>query len=58
MENRTKYKNDYAKEKYKRVPLNLKKDEFERLQEAAAATGEPVNTWIKEAIRRRLESGE
>lgn len=52
---RTKYKNDYAREKYKRVPLNILKADFEILQAAAAAAGEPVNAFIKKAISERIE---
>ena len=39
------------------MPLDMKKDDYERLQEAAAAAGEPVNTYIKKAIAARMESG-
>ena len=55
-----KYRMDYAKEKYKRVPLDLKKGDYERLQAAAAAAGESVNAYIKGAIAARMEkeSGE
>lgn len=48
----------YAKEHLKRVPLDLQKDQYKRVQDAAAATGESVNGYIKTAIERRLESGE
>ena len=57
MENRTKYYNDYKKQNYKRVSLELKKDAYEQLQAAAAAAGEPVNAYIKRAIAARMESG-
>lgn len=56
MENRTRYKNEYAKNNYKRIPLNLKKDDFEILAAAAAAAGEPVNTYIKNAIAARIQA--
>lgn len=48
----------YAKEHLKRVPLDLQHDKYKRVQDAAAATGESVNGYIKTAIDRRLESGE
>ena len=40
----------YAKEKLKRVPLDLKKDEYERLLEAAKAVDMSINGFIKAAI--------
>ena len=59
-ESRFKYINDYKKANYKRVALELKKEDYEKLQAAAAAAGEPVNTYIKAAIvvRMEKESGE
>lgn len=53
--NRTEYLNVYAKTHYKRVPLNLKFDEYETLKAAADACGEPVNTFIKKAISERIQ---
>ena len=43
---------------YKRVPLDINKDYYaDTLKPAADAAGESVNGYIKEAIRRRIESG-
>ena len=56
MENRTKYYNEYKKTNYKRVSLELKKTDYEKLQAAAAAAGEPVNAYIKKAIAARMEA--
>ncbi len=53
--NRTEYLNMYARTHYKRVPLNLKFDEYEALKEAADACNEPVNTYIKKAINERIQ---
>lgn len=52
----TSYKVKYAKEKYKRVPLDLKKQDYEELQAAAEAAGEKVNAFIKQAIADRLKA--
>ena len=53
--NRTEYLNMSARTHYKRVPLNLKFDEYEALKEAADACNEPVNTYIKKAINERIQ---
>lgn len=53
--NRTAYFNKYQHDHYKRVPLNLKFDEYEALKEAADACNEPVNTYIKKAINERIQ---
>ena len=52
---RNKYINDFKKTNYKRVSLELKKSDYEKLQAAAAAAGEPVNAFIKKAITEKLE---
>ena len=57
VKNRTKEKNDYKKEHYKRVSLEIKKEEYETLKKAAESVGEPVNAFIKKAIMWRLEKG-
>lgn len=59
-EKKKEYNIEYAKRAMKRVPLDMKKEEYEKLQAAAAAAGEPVNTYIKRAIAARMEkeSGE
>ncbi len=46
----------YAKEKLKRVPLDLKKEEYERLSEAAKFAGMSVNGFIKAAINEKISS--
>ena len=54
--NRTKEKNDYKRAHYKRIGLEVKKTDYEKLQAAAAAAGEPVNAYIKKAIAARMEA--
>lgn len=53
-----KYTTDYVKEHYERILLRLKTDELSRdeIKSAADAAGESVNTFIVEAVRRRMES--
>ena len=48
----------YAKKNLKRIPLDVQLKEYELIKAAATAAGEPVNTYIKNAITRRMESGE
>ena len=52
-----KYTTDYVKEHYERILLRLKTDELSRdeIRSAADAAGESVNTFIGEAVRRRIE---
>lgn len=54
--NRTAYLNEYQRKHYKRIALNLKFNEYETLKAAADAAHEPINTYIKKAIRQRIES--
>lgn len=49
----TKYKN----KNYKRIPLDVRIEEFEKIAAAADAAGESVNGYIKKAINQRMESG-
>lgn len=44
----------YARENLKRVPLDLKKEEYERLSEAAKSVGMSINGFIKAAINEKI----
>ena len=44
----------YAKENLKRVPLDLKKEEYERLSMAAKSVGMSINGFIKAAINEKI----
>lgn len=52
---RARYK--YEKEKLKRVPLDLKKEEYEQLKAYTERTGESVNGLIRRLIRNEIERG-
>lgn len=52
---KAKYDVDYAKKNIKRVPLDMQKDDYDKLQAAASAAGEKVNTYIKRAIFECME---
>ena len=51
---RREYLNTYRKDKLKRVPLDLKIEDYEKLKEAATRAGETVNGFIKKAIAERM----
>lgn len=44
----------YAKENLKRVPLDLKKEEYKHLSEAAKHCGMSINGFIKVAIIEKI----
>lgn len=48
----------YKAVKIKRVPLDMQLSDYETLKAAAERAGEPVNTYIKRAIRQRMDCGE
>lgn len=53
------YTNQYVRENYDRIELNLLKSgdvNKETLRAAAAAAGESINAYVAEAVRRRIES--
>ena len=51
------YTKKYAKEKLKRVPLDVTKDKYEEIKAAADSVGETVNGYIKKAVDDRICSG-
>ena len=50
-----KYDIEYAKNKLKRIPLDVQKEKYEEIKAAATATGESVNGYIKKAVDQRME---
>lgn len=52
------YRIEYAKKNYKRVPLDVSKELYQEIKNAADSVGESVNGYIKEAIKRRIDSKE
>ena len=47
---------NYAKKALKRIPLDVQKEKYEEIKEAAEAAGETVNGYIKKAIDIRMEA--
>lgn len=54
-ENKVRYNVEYAKNNYKRVPLDLNIDKYEQLKAAAEKSGESVNGYIKTAVEQRMQ---
>ena len=52
--NSSEYRMNYAKEKYKRVPLDLPKEQYERLKKYSERKKLPVNKVIKQAIENEI----
>ena len=46
----------YAKKHLKRIPLDVQKEEYEKIKAAADRVQESINGYIKESVRRRIES--
>lgn len=53
-EKRKEYLYQYAKEKLKRIPLNVTLSEYDDLKAAAAEAGLSVNGYIKLAIKEKI----
>ena len=52
---KAKYDIEYAKNKIKRIPLDVQKEKYEEIKAAATAAGESVNGYIKKAVDERME---
>ena len=44
----------YAKNHLKRIPLDVTKEKYQTIKDAAEAAGESVNGYIKKAIDERI----
>lgn len=52
---KAKYDIEYAKNKLKRIPLDVQREKYEEIKAAATAAGESVNGYIKKAVDQRME---
>lgn len=50
-----KYIMQYAKDNYKRIPLDVRIEDYERYLEASKKANESLNGYIKKAINERIE---
>ncbi len=55
-ENKRKYNDKYRQEHVKRIPLDVQKEKYEEIKNAADDAGETVNGYIKKSIDMRLSS--
>lgn len=47
----------YKAKAYKRIPLDLRKEDYERIKEHCDSLNIPVNTFIKNLINKELNKG-
>lgn len=52
---RSAYKLDFAKSHYKRIPLDVRIEEYEGLKDHVSKTGETINGALRRAIREMIE---
>lgn len=57
-EKQKEYSLRYAKEKLKRVPLDLRIEEYETLKRYTERTGESINGFIRRIIKENIEGVE
>ena len=50
------YNQEYTKNHYKRIPLDVQLSKYEQIKAAADSCNEKVNEFIKKAIDTRLDS--
>lgn len=50
------YDLQYAKDKLKRIPLDVPKEKYDQIKAAADNAGESVNGYIKKSIDMRMEA--
>ena len=55
-ENQRKYKQDFAKKNYSRVPLDVSKEYHEYLKGLAKASGMSLTAFIKQAIDEKAQN--
>ncbi len=54
-EQKKQYSLTYAKNKLKRIPLDIQLSDYEELRKVASNHGESVNGFIKTAIKERIQ---
>lgn len=55
LNNKKQYSINYAKDKYKRIPLDVPIKKYEEIKQYANDHGETVNGFIKRAIDKAIE---
>ena len=55
-ENKRKYNDQYKKDHFKRIPLDVQKEKYDQIKAAADNVGESVNGYIKKSIDMRIDA--
>lgn len=55
-ENKRKYNDQYKKDHFKRIPLEVQLEKYDQIKAAADNAGESVNGYIKKSIDMRMEA--
>ena len=55
--NKSAYDIQYKRDNLKRIPLDVPLSEYDLIKQAAQAAGQAVNTYIKQAIKQRMQTG-
>ena len=55
MNDKYKYQYEYARTKLKRIPLDLRLEDYQKLKEYCDSSGIPINTYIKQLIYADLK---
>ena len=55
LDKKTQYNLQYAKEKLKRIPLDVPKEYYDLIREHAEIQGESVNGFLKRAIAETMD---
>jgi uncharacterized protein (DUF1778 family) len=50
-----KYDEEYHRTKQRRFSMTMQHPEYDALKQAADSVGEPVNTFVKKAIKERID---
>lgn len=58
MNEKYKYQYEYAKAKLKRIPLDLRIEDYQKLKEYCDSIGIPINTYIKQLIYTDMKKNE
>lgn len=56
MDKKTEYNLAYSKATYKRVPLDVRKEDVEAFRLAASMDGTTLNAWIKDLMAARCDA--
>lgn len=53
--NNSEYKIQYAKDNYKRIPLDVRIEDYEKIKKASQKANDSINGFIKKAINEKIE---